>query len=69
MIMKSNMGKVDRMIRLVLGGLGLLAVILGDLRSPWQIIVLLLSVVFIATSSISFCPLYTLLGLKTNKKN
>ncbi|MGJ8661865.1 MAG: YgaP family membrane protein [Bacteroidota bacterium] len=67
--MKSNMGKVDRMIRLVLGGLGLLAVILGDLRSPWQIIVLLLSVVFIATSSISFCPLYTLLGLKTNKKN
>jgi hypothetical protein len=66
--MKSNMGNMDRTVRLILGVAGLLAVIFGDLSSTWNMIVLVLSAVFILTSSIRFCPLYTLLGLKTNKR-
>ncbi|NNV56703.1 YgaP family membrane protein [Limnovirga soli] len=63
--MKKNMGSTDRIIRLLLaavfaylyfgevvtGTLGLVLVILGG--------------VFALTSLISFCPLYTLVGINT----
>ena len=65
--MKTNMGKTDRLLRLVL------AVVFGILS--WQgvggetgkWVFVLLGIVMAATSLVRFCPLYTLIGLKTNK--
>lgn len=65
--MKANMGNTDRTIRIII------AVIIGVLY--WQgliegtlaYILLGLSVIFVLTSIINFCPLYTLFGIKTCK--
>jgi hypothetical protein len=65
--MKKNMGSVDKLIRILLAiGVALLyyfKVISGTLG----IGLLVLAVVFVLTSLISFCPLYVPLGIKTCK--
>lgn len=66
--MKKNMGTVDKVIRilvaLVLAGLYLANVITGTLG----IILLVVAVVFVLTSFISFCPLYVPFGINTGAK-
>lgn len=66
--MKKNMGTVDKVIRilvaLVLAGLYLANVLTGTLG----IILLVVAVVFVLTSFISFCPLYLPFGINTGAK-
>lgn len=66
--MKKNMGTVDKVIRilvaLVLAGLYLANVVTGTLG----IILLVVAVVFVLTSFISFCPLYVPFGINTGAK-
>jgi hypothetical protein len=60
--MKTNVGGVDKILRIVIG-LGLLSLILilqGDARW-WGLV----GVVPLATGLFNFCPLYALLGLNT----
>lgn len=63
------MGTADRIIRViiavVIGALYFTGVITGTLG----IILLVLAGIFVLTSLISFCPLYTLFGLKTCSTN
>ncbi|WP_029489862.1 YgaP family membrane protein [Aquimarina agarivorans] len=65
--MKKNMGNADRIIRIIIaaiiGGLYWKGIIPGTLG----IILIILAGVFVLTSLISFCPLYTIFGLKTCK--
>lgn len=60
--MVRNIGNADRAIRTILGIvlLSLFFVLEGNAR--WFA---LIGVILIATSSISFCPLYRMLGLST----
>ncbi len=66
--MKKNMGNIDKAIRitiaLVIGVLAYTKVIEGTLA----IVLLVFAVVFVATSLLSFCPLYFPFGINTNKK-
>ncbi|HNP48558.1 MAG TPA: DUF2892 domain-containing protein [Bacteroidia bacterium] len=66
--MKKNMGNADRAIRviiaLIIAGLYAANVITGTLG----IVLIVLAVVFLLTSFVSFCPLYTIFGLSTGKK-
>jgi len=66
--MKKNMGTLDKTIRiliaLVIVALFITKVICGILG----IVLLIFAAVFVITSFVSFCPLYTLFGIKTNKK-
>lgn len=57
-----NVGTVDRVIRLVLG-LVLLALVFVGPKTLWG----LLGLIPIATAVISWCPAYSLLGLRTDK--
>jgi len=61
--MKKNMGLLDRRIRIVLG---LLIVTAGIYFKTWWG---LIGVVFLATSLISWCPLYVPFRLSTRKKS
>jgi hypothetical protein len=65
--MKKNIGKLDRMARiviaLIIGILYATNIITGTLA----IVLMILAVVFISTSIFSFCPLYLPFGIKTNK--
>jgi len=63
--MKANVGGIDRIVRL-LAGLALIAVgALGLVASPWNIVAMGAGAVFTLTSVISFCPLYTILGINS----
>ncbi|OQX72245.1 MAG: hypothetical protein B6D61_14450 [Bacteroidetes bacterium 4484_249] len=66
--MKKNMGMTDRAFRIiaaiVLGILYFTNVITGTLG----IILLIVGVIFLLTSLVSFCPIYPLLGLNTKNK-
>ena len=59
------MGSIDRVVRtiiaLVVGGLYFTNVITGTLG----LVLLIAAVVFLLTSVVSFCPLYTVLGINT----
>ncbi len=66
--MKKNMGSYDKLIRL---GVAIVLIILyykGVFPEPLGIIALVIALVFTVTSLVSFCPLYTLFGLSTSKK-
>ena len=58
--MKTNVGNVDRILRIVLG-LALIALTLTGAIGVWGWI----GVVPLATAAFRFCPLYTLLGFSS----
>ena len=58
--MKTNVGTLDRIARVVLG-LVLIALTLTGTIGVWGWI----GVVWVATAAIGFCPAYTLLGVST----
>ena len=66
--MKSNMGSTDKAIRIVLAivfaGLYITKLVEGTVG----LALLVIGGVFLLTSVISFCPLYTLLGMNTSEK-
>lgn len=57
--MKSNVGGIDRILRIVLGAALVLWAILGGPVWAW------IGVVPLATGALKFCPLYPLLGMNT----
>ena len=61
--MKTNVGSIDRILRIVLG-LGLLSLLLF-LSGPVRYVGLL-GIVFLATAFMRFCPLYFPFGVSTN---
>ena len=66
--MKKNMGKVDKMLRvivaLIIGVLYFNNAISGMLAS----VLITLALVFLVTSMISFCPLYVPFKIDTSEK-
>jgi hypothetical protein len=63
--MKKNMGNTDRIIRLILAVVFAVLYFTNTVTGTFGIILLVLGVVFVLTSLISFCPLYSLIGLNT----
>jgi len=69
--MIQNVGKVDRILRLVLGLVLIVAPFVTEL-ALWQTAgfkygAVAVGVVFVATSAFRFCPLYRLVGMNTCK--
>lgn len=63
--MKPNMGGTDRIIRLVVAAIVAVLYFTGTLTGTIGIVALVVAAVFVLTSLVSFCPLYTLIGLNT----
>lgn len=63
--MKPNMGGADRIIRLVVAAIVAVLYFTGTLTGTIGIVALVVAVVFVLTSFVSFCPLYTLFGFNT----
>ncbi len=65
--MKTNMGGMDRIVRLIVAlavvGLYYFGIITGTVAT----VMLILAGIFAITSLVSFCPLYTLFGVSTCK--
>jgi uncharacterized membrane protein YtjA (UPF0391 family) len=63
--MKKNMGTADRIIRSIIALIAAYLYFAGIVSGTLGIVLLLVAVIFLLTSLVSFCPLYTLFGLKT----
>lgn len=66
--MKKNMGGTDRIIRILIAAIAVFLYSNGTLTGTVGIAALVVAGVFALTSLISFCPLYTLVGMNTCPK-
>ncbi len=66
--MKKNMGSADRIIRVLIAVVIAILYFTNVLNEPIAIVLLVLAGIFVATSFMSFCPLYLPFGLSTIKK-
>ncbi|MEQ8363110.1 MAG: DUF2892 domain-containing protein [Cyclobacteriaceae bacterium] len=63
--MKKNMGNADRIIRTIIVLIFVALYYTGTVTGLIGISLIILSVVFLATSLLSFCPIYAIFGLNT----
>lgn len=66
--MKKNMGTIDKVIRILVAVVFAVLFFTNVITGTLGIILLVLAVVFVLTSLVSFCPLYWPLGINTGKK-
>ena len=66
--MKKNMGSVDRIIRILVAVVIAILYFTQVINGTIAVVLLVLAGIFVATSFMSFCPLYLPFGLSTIKK-
>jgi len=64
-MLQKNVGSVDRILRIVLGAAMILAFFLVEGTYSW---LYLLGIIPLVTGLMSSCPLYSILGISTGKK-
>jgi len=62
------MGSLDKLIRLSVAIILIALYYTGVLKDPLGIVALVAALILTITSLLSFCPLYTILGIKTCNK-
>jgi hypothetical protein len=65
--MKKNMGTFDRIVRIAIALIIVVLFLTGQINGALSIILLALAAIFLLTSLVNFCPLYSLIGIKTCK--
>lgn len=65
--MKKNVGNGDRFLRIIIGIIALLLVMGNVVEGVWMWVALGVGVSMVLTSSVQFCPAYTILGIDTCK--
>lgn len=63
--MKKNMGNTDKIIRIVLAIVMVILVSVNLVTGTLGYVLLGVAIIFALTSFMSFCPLYTLLGINS----
>ena len=67
-ISMKNVGKTDSYVRYLLAAvLVIVGVVLGS-SSTLSIVLYVVAAVLVITASVSVCPIYLMLGIKTNQK-
>lgn len=65
--MKKNMGTLDKGIRVVIAIAIALLYFFNVISGTLAYILMAVAIIFLLTSLINFCPLYTILGINTCK--
>ena len=68
MSLNKNMGSTDRIVRVVAAIIMLLVAFLVPVGSFLSTVLIVLGVIFLLTSFVSFCPLYLPFNISTLKK-
>jgi hypothetical protein len=66
--MKPNIGSADKIIRIAIAIIIAILFFTGSITGTAGIVFLILSVVFLLTAIVNFCPLYKALGFSTRKQ-
>jgi len=64
-IMNKNMGSADRIIRIVIAAIVTFLYFNGTITGTLGIVLIAVAGIFLLTSLVSFCPLYTIFGIRT----
>jgi hypothetical protein len=67
--MKRNIAFTDRVIRVIIAGIFITLYFANLAKGVWGMVFLSLGSLLAITSLINFCPLYSMLGINTHKKN
>jgi len=67
--MTKNMGTIDRAIRTLLAIVVAILYFTGEISGTTALVLGILAIVFLATSAMSFCPLYAPFKIRTLKKS
>jgi len=67
--MKKNMGGLDRTIRIIFAVVIAILYFTEKIEGTLATVLIVLAAIFVLTSVINFCPLYTALGINTGKKD
>ncbi len=63
--METNMGSIDRVIRLVVAVIFAALYFTGAVTGTAGVVLLVIAAVFLLTSLVSFCPAYRIFGFNT----
>ena len=63
--MKKNMGSTDKIVRLIVAAVLVILFYTGKLTGTLGIIAMAVAGIFVLTSLVSFCPLYSIFGINT----
>ncbi len=67
--MKKNVGSIDKIIRVLLALVAAYFAKYGDFSNDWISIALyVVAIIMLLTSFLGSCPIYSILGMRTNKK-
>jgi hypothetical protein len=66
--MKKNLGTIDKVIRILIAVVISILFFTHVITGTVGVVLIILAIIFLATSFISFCPIYFALGLSSNKK-
>jgi hypothetical protein len=66
--MKKNMGTIDRVLRIILAIVVAVLIYMGTLTGVAAIVLGIIAGIFLITSIVGFCGLYSIVGIKTCKK-
>jgi len=61
------MGSIDKLVRIIIAVIIAILYFTNVISGTFGIILLVLATVFVLTSLVSFCPIYTVFGLSTCK--
>jgi hypothetical protein len=67
--MKANMGTLDKVIRILIAAAIGVCYYTGIISGTLALILGIIALVFVATSFLSYCPLYAPFGLTTKRNN
>jgi hypothetical protein len=63
--MNKNMGNLDKLIRVLLAMVFVILYLTGAVTGTLGLALVAIAVLFVLTSLVSFCPLYTIFGINT----
>ncbi len=66
--MKQNIGTIDKVVRLFLAAVIAILYLTHQISGTLALALMALAIILVATSFMSFCPLYLPFGLSTKKK-
>ncbi len=67
--MKKNLGSADRLVRVAIGALIAVLYFTNVITGTLATVLLVAAGILVATSLVSFCPLYALLGINSCPAN
>ena len=66
-IMKKNVGSIDKVIRIIIAIVAIYFAYTGKVESPWDYVLYAVGAIMVLTSILGACPLFSIFGINSCK--